>query len=1004
MQSTSVNASQLLSSFLGGEKEKIGQGIVESDFTGELARLMPSSADLSNQEMEVPGADALKGADKGNTSAQGSAAGQVGCSSQTDSKQSSGPILSSEPVDAGWGASTSAKAKIKAIEAKAKEQKSLFVTNAAVAATVLSDLQYPAEIIKACKDLRNKDGMISIRDLKSLLEAQAGTGPGNTAQVPADHARLLVESITEEQSGTSPGNNFKPSVQVKAEGSYSPDEFRGLLDNVLQAADLKRAQVAGVTSQLGSAETAQTAKAAQIIETAQVLKVDQTEMLATTVVPSFAREDYENGATGKVLTSNLIGSKPDLQNTKVTDGVEKTIEAVTNSLKSGNLPSVDEASAQRAAGLAELPGMQGTTGGGGVVSPTDSGQVSAPASQQTAGMSVQDLGQDLKYLGSKITSMLPQQQPEALAVGVPELGGSAEGMAAQAQYLAPQVKGVEKQADGPAGVLNSTISQDVSEKSGTDLIKTASAEFPSGETPSGGTANQFAGTFKGAETQRFFTKFDPEGLSGLSGDIPGEQQVENPTENGNLSQQSTVFQYTDSTSVGSPTVLDLAASAASEQTTGISLGVLDPVLKYFGATIVSASLQQQVEAPAADASNAAGSDGGRAGSAQYPAPQVEGAGELAGKLIANAGSLQEGGVFQTLPSGSQSSAKAPAGLSSGSKTASPADGQAATVSAIGLNPASKSQYSKIASGVPLQQVEAFAAEAPMLGGPHESLAAQAENVAPLVKGVEKQAEKPFEASNQDLQSQEMAQQSGTDPVKMVSLEFSSNETLSEDTANQFAGLSQKPETETISGNQGSDSMAAQLGEILSERQAEKQPTNRDSSVQNLISQNSPSTVQSEQLDAPNTDNSARSGFSYYDPYRSAELLQNMHEQAAVTTGSQLVLDMEPDGLGKINIKIGAKKDEISVVALTQSEPVKEALMRHSPELRQDLQNQGLVLGRFSVDVNGEKSGSGNYPQTGSTGGKITTPPKEAEARNEPASGVAVYVTKTIGASQISIFA
>ena len=102
------------------------------------------------------------------------------------------------------------------------------------------------------------------------------------------------------------------------------------------------------------------------------------------------------------------------------------------------------------------------------------------------------------------------------------------------------------------------------------------------------------------------------------------------------------------------------------------------------------------------------------------------------------------------------------------------------------------------------------------------------------------------------------------------------------------------------------------------------------------------------------DNPAGNGFTYYDPYRSAELAQNMREQATGAGARQLVLEMEPDELGKISIKVGAKKDEISVEALTQSVGAKEALMSNSPELRQDLKDQGLVLDKFMVDVNGRK--------------------------------------------------
>ncbi len=123
------------------------------------------------------------------------------------------------------------------------------------------------------------------------------------------------------------------------------------------------------------------------------------------------------------------------------------------------------------------------------------------------------------------------------------------------------------------------------------------------------------------------------------------------------------------------------------------------------------------------------------------------------------------------------------------------------------------------------------------------------------------------------------------------------------------------------------------------------------------------------------DNSPQNGSGMYDPYRAVELVNDMREQAAGGAGHSLVLDMVSDGLGKVNLKVEARKDEISVEALTQNEPARQALMNHSVELRQDLRNQGLVLGKFMVDVNGggvgqggkDSSGAGNHGQSAGRG-------------------------------------
>jgi flagellar hook-length control protein FliK len=153
------------------------------------------------------------------------------------------------------------------------------------------------------------------------------------------------------------------------------------------------------------------------------------------------------------------------------------------------------------------------------------------------------------------------------------------------------------------------------------------------------------------------------------------------------------------------------------------------------------------------------------------------------------------------------------------------------------------------------------------------------------------------------------------------------------------------------------------------------------------------------------DNSPQGGFAAYDPYRAVELANNVREQATSGASNQLVLDMVSDGIGKVNLKVEAKKGEISVEAVTQSEPARQSLMNHTVELRQDLRNQGLVLGKFMVDVNGGGqggnsgadtnrnggSGAGGYPPAGTRTVKTTT--------NAP-----VPAAVLTGQSRINVFA
>jgi hypothetical protein len=189
------------------------------------------------------------------------------------------------------------------------------------------------------------------------------------------------------------------------------------------------------------------------------------------------------------------------------------------------------------------------------------------------------------------------------------------------------------------------------------------------------------------------------------------------------------------------------------------------------------------------------------------------------------------------------------------------------------------------------------------------------------------------------------------------------------------------------------------------KQIEKQLGSKDSAPESAVFQNSASSFQGvSEINLPRMENSAQNGLAYYDPYRSAELAQNAREQLTGGAARQLVLEMEPDELGKINIKVGAKKDEISIAALTQNEPARQALLRHSPELRQDLQDQGLVLEKFMVDVNREKSGEGNYPEENNPKGKPVSVSKATKIGGAQAATGPAYIRKTDGQSRINIFA
>lgn len=78
--------------------------------------------------------------------------------------------------------------------------------------------------------------------------------------------------------------------------------------------------------------------------------------------------------------------------------------------------------------------------------------------------------------------------------------------------------------------------------------------------------------------------------------------------------------------------------------------------------------------------------------------------------------------------------------------------------------------------------------------------------------------------------------------------------------------------------------------------------------------------------------------------------------------SEMTLELEPQNLGRLTLKIEAVNDQITASVSTENEQVKEVLLRNSSALRQQLQQDGLSLGQLQVDVRRERSSGRDFGQ------------------------------------------
>ena len=224
MKSGLVTPSQLLASFLGREQEKIGQGIAQSDFAGELQRFLSpvgkQSASSRSVADDSPKTGAKESAGSLESAAEATPASRTAPTSQTTPVPRTSPAATTSTAGRKKSAATETKAQVRNQKVRAKNGEELLLTNPAMTETILSNLQCSAETIKACKNIQNKDGMISLKDLKNLLNSQAETeAVQSTGQVSAEQVGALLGSITTKGSG-------QPTNTTQAKSSKLPPPLR----------------------------------------------------------------------------------------------------------------------------------------------------------------------------------------------------------------------------------------------------------------------------------------------------------------------------------------------------------------------------------------------------------------------------------------------------------------------------------------------------------------------------------------------------------------------------------------------------------------------------------------------------------------------------------------------------------------------------------------------------------------------------------------------------------
>jgi hypothetical protein len=821
MLSESVHASQLLASYLEKEHDKIGQGIIKSDFAGELQKHFPAQTPSTGTIPSTLSANASDVAGGNNSSAAAS-----------PTTAPSNAKVSGKQNDADPGT------KIQTLKTKAKNQDRLYVADPAKVEAILAQFQYPAETIKACQTIQNKDGMISLGDLKNLLNKQGPVQSAMPGAISPEQAQALIGAILAKNSDTGQnaaqfGNaNLLQSIQMKTDAPYTVDEFKALIDKILQQT---KTNDATVVSKAANVNTTQI-----VGQTPVTAKTGQSESLTASIIPSFfsnEADNYKNTAIKKSLgadneepvppSGNVMLQKDRETQAKVPEALVAKAQANQNEPVSSGYTAVDNG---------DIPQLQQTNAAQPDASDKPVASVAPSvdsASQKTKDVPQQTLDSLLQDFDAKVVSSGPTQA-DVKTGNTPLPTGTQDIAVSQTQNLAVPAKEAEKQSDKLA-TPNSPLLQDAPEIAAGNQVKT-----------------------------------DP--IQNSSGDLTGDSN----------SNQATGLPQKDSNQTASNQIDQRPASANFHE-----------------------EVKTQTSKMASAAQN-----------------QPQG-------MVA-AGTAVPG---QTHPA-------ADTGRTDLNPNSDPASVQSTPVSSLSKTAAATQE---------ILQKFGFSTD-----------------------GVNPQTD----ASAQD--------QSG----KTTSL-------LQESIGLKVDGLKTTQEHITIQAHDVA----------LAAKEIEKQLKNPDSVPEAAVLQNTAARTDGNQIVFTNMDSTAQNGFAYYDPYHSVELAQTYREQASGTSGHQLVLEMEPDSLGKVSIKVGARKEEISATILTENESARQALLKNTPELRQNLESQGLNLGKFMVDVGQNKAG-GDTSRQWQEPRSMNTPTSPAQIKVVPSQTQATpaYVRTGNARSQISIFA
>jgi len=166
-------------------------------------------------------------------------------------------------------------------------KEALYFTNPTASEKIMAHLQLPAEARKACKDAADSQGMLSYKDLLSILQAQKTPRErldGKEPEVSARNVRLLLDSL---QYKSPTGTPVSCKIQPLMKESYNLQEFVELLDRVVRQVHRERSKTEALSLQSVPPATGLTEGSSAIGSVSDLVRADHVERMSDTRLPSF---------------------------------------------------------------------------------------------------------------------------------------------------------------------------------------------------------------------------------------------------------------------------------------------------------------------------------------------------------------------------------------------------------------------------------------------------------------------------------------------------------------------------------------------------------------------------------------------------------------------------------------------------------------------------------------------------------------------------------------------